>query len=161
MGVIKKIKKKVATKRREQQREMLVRYGLILLGFNIALSLALFFGLVALTVAILLLPISITTGLLLPLLAVFFFAGACAIVWYRFGQILGDVFPKNRGTSVGVVVLISIIPLLLLLFFLALILSTGFGSITMTLAFLGTTLLTVLAVIFELFIVLLGAVTGK
>ena len=153
---------KIKNKRREKNRKKTVKYGLILLGLNLALTLALFFLIVIFTVASSLLRFEGLFLAFLPLFIIFLFAAACAIVWYRFGQILSDEFKKKSVFSAGLVVAISIVPLLLILFFVsAIAFSVETVPVLMTGVFLGTTFVTFLAVAFEILIVSLGIITKR
>lgn len=158
MGLIKKIK----NKKKEKIKEEILKQGLILFGFNLVLTLALFFALTAVTV---LASLFVWQGIImafLPLIVIFLFAATCAIIWYRFGQILGQKFKKKKILYAGLVVVISIIPLLLVLLFLAAIMiSLKTFSDPLIIAFLGTVFVTILAVVFEVLIVSLGVVTQR
>ncbi|OGY46095.1 MAG: hypothetical protein A3A24_03695 [Candidatus Buchananbacteria bacterium RIFCSPLOWO2_01_FULL_46_12] len=157
MGIIKTIKKR----RAEAIQRTIVRYGLILFSFNFTLILFLFFLLMGLTTAAFLLSLSVWVIAFVPLFVIFLFAATASIIWYRFGQILRSVFQEKLILYSGLVVLISVLPLLLILFFLSLIISvfSFSGSSLLPTIFLVTLLVTVLAVIFEIFIVTIGAVT--
>lgn len=156
MGLIKKIQKR----KQEKIKEAIIKHGLILFGFNLALTLALFFALTAVMIIAFLFDFSTITLAFIPLLVIFLFAAACAIVWYRFGQILSFQFKKNKILYSGIVVIISVLPLLFILLFLSLLLS-AWGTISdiTAVAFLGTVFITVLAIIFEVVIVSLGVMT--
>ena len=156
MGLVKRIQKK----RQEKVLESAIRYGFILLGFNAALTLAFFFALVGATTFVDLMNFS---GLLLyfiPLLAVFAFAGFSAITWYRFGQIMRRTLKQNPLTYSSLAVVISVVPLLLLLLFFTWLISAWSVATTFFIsAFIGTALITVLAIIFEIPVVSLGVMT--
>lgn len=156
MGIIKRIQKK----QQERQLESAIRYGFILLGFNFALLLALFFALIGTTTLVSLLNLSSLMFLFLPLVAIFVFAGASAIIWYRFGQILRVRFKHDQLTYSSLVVLISIVPLFLLLIFLSALLGVWATATTFFVtAFIGTIFITILAVLFEVPVVVLGVMT--
>ncbi len=157
MGLVKEIKKRKQKKIKDQ----ILKHGLILLGFNLALILAFFFSFTFLSILGTLLKLQWLLIAFIPLLVIFLFAGFSAVIWYRFGQILGDHFKKKRLINSALVVLISILPLLLiLLLFLAVIsLSGGFTNEILALTFLGFLLMSILSVLFELLVVNLGVMT--
>ena len=158
MGLIKAIKKR----KQKKEKEEILKHGLVLAGFNIALTLAFFFGLIAVSILASLLGLS---GLLffafIPLLVIFLFAGSSAVIWYRFGQILAGHFKKRKIVNSALVVLVSILPLLtvLLLFSGIINLAGGFTGELAIFMFLGFLLMSILAAVFELLIVSLGVIT--
>ncbi|MFA6215998.1 MAG: hypothetical protein WC768_05510 [Patescibacteria group bacterium] len=158
MGLIKQIKKR----REEKAKEEILKQGLILLGFNFALILAFFFGFNFLAILASLIGIAGLAAAFVPLVVIFLFAGSSAIVWYRYGQILGTRFKTKKVLNTSLVVLISILPLLvLLLVFSALVgLTNGFSNELLAVSFLGLLLMSVLSAIFELLIVSIGATTA-
>ena len=158
MGLLKKIQKR----RKEKIKTEILKHGLILLGFNLALTAALFFALTAAVIISFLASFQDAGLLFVPVFVVFLFAGICAIIWYRFGQILNKVFKKRQILYSGIVVLISVIPLFLLLFFISLIASVGPNTGTPVLiAFIGTVFTTIFAIIFEMPLVSLGVIVSK
>ena len=158
MGLLKKIQKK----KKEKIKSEILKYGLILLSFNLALTVALFFALTAAVIISFLANCQSAGLLFLPVFVVFLFSGICAIVWYRFGQILNKVFKKRQILYSGLVVLVSVIPLFLLLFFISLIASVGPNTGTPTLiAFIGTVFTTMFAMIFEMPLISLGVIMSK
>lgn len=158
MRLIKAIKKK----KEEKIKEEILKDGLILFGFNLALMLALFFVLTALAILTFLFNFSGIVLAFIPLVVIFLFAAACVIVWYRFGQILSQRFKKRKILYSALVVIISIIPSLLILSFLSLLVNlVATVSSLLSNIFIGVIFITILAVIFELLIVILGVVTEK
>ncbi len=158
MGLIKKIQKK----KNEKIKEEILKHGLILFGFNFALTLALFFALTAVTIMPILTGFNVITVTFMPLLVIFIFAGACAILWYRFGQIINLKLKEKKILFTGIIVLISVIPLLFILLFLSMMISFfSFVASSLTLIFIGTVFITVLAVVFEMVAVSLGVITGQ
>ncbi|OGY55159.1 MAG: hypothetical protein A2951_02550 [Candidatus Buchananbacteria bacterium RIFCSPLOWO2_01_FULL_56_15] len=156
MGLVKRIQKK----RQEKVLESAIRYGFILLGFNAALTLAFFFALVGATSFVDLMNFNGLLLLFIPLLAVFAFAGFSAIIWYRFGQIMRRALKQNPLTYSSLAVVISVVPLLLLLLFLTWLISAWSVATTFFVsAFIGTALITVLAIVFEIPVVSLGVMT--
>jgi len=158
MGLINFFNKKIQ-QRREQK---ILKFGLILLGFNFILTLGLFFSLVVVSVTIYLFKLPELTVAFAYLMMIFISAAICAVIWYRFGQVLAKELKGNKILSTGLVVLISIAPLLFLLMFLAA-LSGGFYQISETTQaiFNGAVFMAVLAGIFEAFIVNLGMITNR
>ena len=158
---IMKLLKKIKKKKNEKIKEEILKHGLILIGFNLALILLFLFGFRGLS---LLAALFGWRGLLvafLPLTLIFVFAGVSAVVWYRFGQILGARFKENKMINASLTVLVSLLPLLLILLLfsnLANILG-GFGSQFLAILFLGFLLMSILAAAFELVAVSLGAIT--
>jgi len=158
MGIIKTIKKR----REEAIKVTVIKYGLILFGFNLALIMFLFFALTGAGTILTLLDFSQLVLTFVPLLIIFLFAAVCSIIWYRFGQILRKAFKDKLVLYSGLVVLISIVPLLLILFFLSLIISSGLATYSFWwMIFIINLLITVLAVVFEFFIVSLGSLTRE
>jgi hypothetical protein len=157
MGLIKNIRQKQAGKTQEE----ILKHGLILFGFNTILILAFWFALEAIGSLVILLDFSYFLAAFLPLLLIFFFAAWSAIVWYRFGQILGRRLKKNKIFQTAIVVLISLLPLLMILLVLTTLINLvhGFNSDLAVTAFLVLFLMLVIAAIFELVIVSFGALT--
>lgn len=148
-------------KKEEKIREEVLKNGLILAGFNLTLFLALFFAFLGLSALALLVDSMGVASALVPLVVIFLFAGFSAIVWYRFGQILGGRFDKRRIISTALVVLISILPLFLILMLLSnMIFLLGEAiSEVLVVAFLGLVLLSVLSAVFEFLVVVLGVMS--
>jgi hypothetical protein len=158
MGLLKKIKKRRQAKIQEQ----VIQYGLFLFGFNLALAGALFFTLTAIIFAASLFTMRGAIIPFIPLAILFLFASVSVLLWYRFGQIIGEKFKKNKILYAALAVFISVALLLLLLIFMVLIFTNLPGiSITLVLAFLGTLFITVIAVMFELPLVILGVLTDQ
>jgi hypothetical protein len=157
MGVIKKMKKKKA----EEVKGEILKHGLILCGFNLILIMALLLGSVTISVGSALVSLDGLSLVFGPLLLIFAFAAGSAIVWYRFGQILGQVFKDNKVVNAGLVVMLSILPLLILLITLSSLANASafFQTPFIMVAILGIILMSVLAAVFELVIVILGALT--
>src|SRR3989338_445659 len=70
--------------------EIILSHGLLLCGYNIALTLGFLFGFTVVSIVSGWLTENQTTVALLNLLVVFVFSATSAVVWYRFGQLLGD-----------------------------------------------------------------------
>lgn len=157
MGLLKKMKKK----KQEKVKEEILKHGLILFGFNLALTLAFFFGLIGISVLSEILKAPGVFIAFIPLILIFLFAGFSAVVWFRFGQILGGHFKKRKIVNTALAVLISILPLLLILLLISGIVSVagGFTNALLVLVFLGFIFMSVLAAVFELLIVSLGVIT--
>lgn len=157
MGIFNKIQKKRAAKVQEE----ILKYGMILLGFNLILSLGFVFTVTALSFLIGLTRSTAATLAFVPLITIFIFAALSAVIWYRFGQILGPKFKKRKVLNASLVVLISILPLLLLLFLLSSMLSLvgGFKQEMLALTFLSIIMMSILSSVFELAIVSIGAAT--
>jgi len=159
MGLFKKIKKR----KQEKIIEEILKNGLILLGFNVALILAFILGFISLSFLADILDLQVLFFAFIPLAAIFIFAGASAIVWYRFGQILGGKFKDRKALNASLVTLISILPLLvfMILFSSLIQFAGGFGNELVVVTFLGILLMSILSAAFELIIVSLGSVTAK
>ena len=157
MGLIKNFKNKKPAGTKEE----ILKYGLILFSFNIALILIFFFAVAGASIILSLLNLQPIGAAFIPLIIIFIFAGSSAVVWYRFGQILGVRFKDKKILNSSLVVLISVLPLLaVLLLFSGLInLAGGFSSELSVLSFLGLVLMSILAAVFELLLVSLGAIT--
>lgn len=154
---------RVLTKRKEEKaKEEILKNGLILLGFNSALILAFIFGFLFISVTASLLRLQGVLLAFAPLLLIFVFAGGSAIVWYRFGQILGGHFKKKKTLNSALVVLISVLPFLALLILLSTFITFIGGDLGRFLAmiFLGFLLMSVLSAVFEVLIVSLGVMTS-
>ena len=159
MGIFKNIRKR----KQERVKEEILKNGVILFGFNLALVMAFIFAYIGLSIVSRMMSVSVLLVAFIPLMLIFMFAGASALVWYRFGQILGDKFKKRKVLNASLVTLISILPLLgLFLLFSAIISAVGgFGSEIFVVAFMGVLLMSVLSAVFELLIVNFGAITKK
>jgi len=157
MGLIKKAKKRNG----EKVKEEILRHGLVLLGFNTALIFAFLFGFIGLSLIASLFQWRGLVIAFIPLLIIFVFAGSSAVIWYRFGQILGNHLKKRKVINSALVVLISILPLLVVLMLLSAMISSvgGFASEIIVVVFLGFVLMSILAAVFELLIVSLGMMT--
>lgn len=157
MGIVKKIKKKKA----EKQKEEILKHGIILLGFNILIILGVVFGFVSLSFVLGLFASLQAVYIFTPLITIFVFSGLAAIIWYRFGQLLGEKFKKRRVTNAALVVLISLLPLLALLFVLASILDVvgGFKNDLLAITLLGIMLMSIIATVFEFALISFGAIT--
>lgn len=155
---------KIFKKRKEEKvKEEILKNGLILLGFNAALILAFIFGFLFVSVMTSLLKVQGVFLAFAPLLLIFVFAGSSAIVWYRFGQILGGHFQKRKTVNSALVVLISVLPFLALLILLSTFITFIGGSLGQFLGmiFLGFLLMSVLSAVFEVLIVSLGVMTNS
>lgn len=159
MGIINKIKKKRATKVKEE----ILKYSMILLGFNFILVLGFVFTVTVMSFLIGLTRSTAATLAFAPLISIFIFAGLSSVIWYRFGQIIGPKFKKRKILNISLVVLISILPLLLLLFVISSIFNLvgGFKQEMLALIFLGIIFITVLGSVFELALINLGAATTR
>jgi hypothetical protein len=148
-------------KKEQKVKEEILKNGLILLGFNAALTLAFLFGFTSLSFLVLLLSSAGIIAAFVPLVVIFVFAGASAVMWYRFGQILGSRFKDKKILNSSLTVLISVLPMLLLLVLFSGIinLAGGFSDELIVGAFLGMILMSVLSAAFELLLVCLGAIT--
>jgi len=157
MGLIKNYKKR----KNEKVKEEILKHGLILGGFNVALVLMFLFGFITLSLLADVIQINVMLMAFVPLLVIFLFAGVSSLVWYRFGQILGGHFKKKKVINSVFVVLISVLPLLviLLLFSGIFSLAGGFVNELLVIAFIGFLLMTILAAVFELLVVSLGVIT--
>lgn len=154
MGLIKNFK----NRKQEKVKEEILKNGLILLGFNLALIFAFFFGFICFSLLGSLLLVGEVFAAFIPLVVIFILAGGSALVWFRFGQILSLRFKKKKVLNSTLVVLISILPLLLILILLSAILSFsgGFNSGILVITFLGFLLMSILAAVFELLVVSFG-----
>lgn len=156
MGLLKKIKQKKEKKVKEE----ILKNGLILLAFNFILVMLFFFGFVSVSLIVdFFNPPMLVYGFI-PLLLIFVFSGVAAVVWFRFGQILGEIFNKNKVLNSSLVVIISYLPLLLLIMIFSSLIAAngGFSSELIAISFLGFLLLSVLASVFELTIVAIGTI---
>lgn len=157
MGIIKKIQQKKVEKAKEE----ILKHGMILAAFNFALVLGLVFAFIALSILMGLLKLQLIFFLFGPALLIFLFAGVSAVVWYRFGQILGQTFEERKILNSALVVLVSILPLLGVMFSFSSMVDAvgGFGYDILALTFLSIIFMSILAAVFELLIVSLGVVT--
>lgn len=157
MPIIKKIQKKRAQKAKEE----ILKNGVILFGFNVALVLAFVFGFIGTSIVARMLNVHGLFLAYIPLAVIFVFASVSAIVWFRFGQILASRFKKKHVLNSSLVVLISILPLLVfLILFSGIITVVGIGSNELVvILFLGSLFMSVLAAVFELLLVNLGVIT--
>ena len=157
MGLFKNYKKR----KTEKVNEEILKHGLILGGFNIALVLIFLFGFITFSLLAGLLQLNMIFLALIPLLIIFLFAGSSSLVWYRFGQILGGHFKKKKVINSVFVVLISVLPLLVILLLFSGIFSVagGFVNELLVIAFISFLLMTILAAVFELLVVILGVIT--
>jgi len=156
MGIIKNIKKK----KQEKEKAEILKHGLVLLGFNVSLILAFLFGLIGVSLLVGILNFQGLMIAFVPLFIIFIFAGCSAVVWFRFGIILGGHFKKRKVLNASLVVLISVLPLLVFLVLLSGILSAagGLDSEILAVTFLGVLLMSILSAVFELLIVSFGAI---
>jgi len=157
MGLIKNFK----SRKKEKVKEEILKNGMILLGFNLALVFAFFFGFIFVSLLGSLLAVEGTLAAFIPLVVIFVFAGGSTLVWFRFGQILSPHFKKKKVLNSALIVLISILPLLVILILFSAILSIsgGFTSEILVITFLGFLLMSVLAAVFELLVVSFGVMT--
>lgn len=141
--------------------DIILSHGLLLCGYNFALSLGFLFGFTVVTIIGNWVTDNQTTLALLSLLVVFAFSAISAVVWYRFGQLLGEHLYQRRAINAGLTVLISLLPLLALLivFAGAVGYAGGFANEFMVIAFLGLLLMVILSSTFELLIVMAGVLT--
>lgn len=157
MGIIKAIKKKKI----EKEKTEILKYGLVLLGFNVALILAFLFGFIGTSVLVSLLNIQGLIIAFVPLFIIFIFSACSAVIWFRFGVILGGIFKKRKVINSSIVVLISVLPLLVFLVLLSGILGLvgGLDNEILAITFLGVLLMSILSAVFELLIITFGAIT--
>ncbi len=155
--------KKFSQRKSVKDQELVVKHGAILLSFNFLLALAFILSISGLTFLIGLVNSPATTAAFVPLLLIFIFAAVSAVTWYRFGQILGTQFKGHKVTNASLVVLISILPLLMLLFILSSIVNVvgGFHQEALAVIFMSLVFMATLASVFELIIVSLGALTSR
>jgi len=141
--------------------DVILSHGLLLCGYNLTLSLGFLFGFTVVSIVGGWLTENQMTLALLSLLVVFVYSGISAVVWYRFGQLLGDHLRQRRVTNAALTVLVSLLPLLALLIVLAGVVgyAGGFTNEFMVIAFLGLLLMAVLSSTFELFVVMAGVLT--
>lgn len=153
----------IKKRQREKSNEQILKHGLVLCGFNLALLLLFTFGFIGISLLAVIFELQGVMLAFVPLAVMFIFSAISAVVWYRFGQILGSRFKKRKMLNSSLVVLISILPLLIFLLIFAGILNKFKGAFDEVLAvlFLGDLLLATLAAIFELIIVNLGVMTSK
>lgn len=158
---IMKLLKKIKKKKGEKIMEEILKNGLILLSLNLILILLFLFSFTSLSLLAALLNWPVLTVAFLPLTLIFIFAGVAAVIWYRFGQILGSCFKENKVVNASLTVLVSLLPLLLILLLFSNLASIlgGFGSQFLAALFLGFLLISILAAAFELVAVSLGAIT--
>lgn len=140
---------------------VILSHGLLLCGYNLALSLGFLFGFTVVSIVSGWLTKNQTTLALLNVLVIFIFSAFSSVVWYRFGQLLGEHLRQRRITNAGLVVLISLLPLLALLIFFAGAVgyAGGFANEFIVIAFLGLLLMIILSSTFELLIVTAGVMT--
>ncbi len=158
-----KIFKKLKNKKEKKIQEEILKYGLVLLGFNFALALIFFFGFIGLMIIGQLIdPAGISAGFLL-LLFIYLFAGGSGVVWYRFGQIIGRQFKERRAINASLIVLISVLPMMMVAMIVANCLGFmgGFADELVVVTYLALLLMSLLSVVFELFVVCIGAVAKK
>ncbi len=152
--------KRIKEKKQKKMTGEILKYGIILFGFNVSLVLALFFTFSVLSFIINFFSTSWFALAFAPLIVIFIFSAACAIIWYRFGQILARRFTKSSLLYAGLVSVVSVVLLLLLLVLLLIIIfGLGLSNSLLNLIFAGTFLITILAVIFEWVIISLGIIT--
>ncbi len=148
------------TKKRRSKKmtQGIIRYGLALLGFDILLGFCFFFGIMAIQFLYQGFYIPTFYDAFLPLMVLFIFAGGAAVVWFRYGQLLGAYFSKHRYAVIIFTSLIAIVGLIALLSVLLLLfqLSGLFTSIAAMLVLSFTTVV-LLATAFQVVVVLLGA----
>ncbi len=140
----------------------ILKFGFILLGLNVSLGLIFCFSFIFISILAALMDIEEIFFVFFPLALIFIFSGLSAVLWYRFGQILGNVFKENKVLNSILAVLISFLPLILV-FAIVCILIGNLGLIingAFMIMFLGFFLLSILAGAFELLIVNLGAITS-
>ncbi|MFA5022368.1 MAG: hypothetical protein WC508_04790 [Patescibacteria group bacterium] len=159
MGLIKEIKRK----KQERVKEEILKNGMILLGFNIALILAFIFGFISLSFLADALNLSVLFFAFIPLIAIFVFAGASSVVWYRFGQIIGARFKDRKAVNASLVVLISILPLWVILLVLSTLvnLTGAFNNDLVVISFISLILMSIFSAAFELIVVSLGSIMVK
>lgn len=159
MTIINHFKKKKVV----QEQTEVIKNGVILFGFNFLLVLFYIFANLGVSFLLGLTNSPDMVAAFVPLLVIFMFASLSAVIWYRFGQILGPKFKERKIINSSLVVLLSILPLLMMLLLLSSILNLvgGFKQEFLSLAFLSILLISILASVFELIIVTIGAVTAK
>ena len=148
-------------KKIEYAREQILKYGLILLGLNMALVIAL---VLSTGTASIISRVVHAQGLVvafLPLLIIFIFAGVSAIVWYRFGMIIGARLKKQAITNAALIVLISYLPMVALMILFSGILNIvgAFEHEPIVFLFLAFMLMSVYGAVFELIVVSFGMMT--
>lgn len=141
--------------------EEILKNGIILFGFNLALILLFLFGSIGASLLARIFDWQGFAQAFMPLLFLFGFAAGSAIVWFRFGQLMGKHFDDNKIINSSLVVLISVLPILsfILLFSGIISLVGGFSNEFLAVAFLSFFLMSVLAAVFEMLIVSLGIIT--
>ena len=147
----------------QYDKDEILKNGLILGAFNLALVVAMMFTLTTLHYLNGVLTRRGVPSEFTTLTAIFSFGAISAVLWYRFGLIIGPRFRRRKTVNAALTVLVSIIPLLGI--FLSLVnFYAVLPAVPMTLAL--TTLLsfiyvTVLAVIFEVALVTFGVRTKR
>lgn len=141
--------------------EVILSHGLILCGYNFALALGLLFGFTTVSIIAHWIDNDMTSAML-SMATIFIFSAVSAVVWYRFGQVLGSHLKQRRAVNAALVVLVSILPLLaiLIMFAAAVGVAGGFGNQLIAIFFLALLTISILASAFELIIVSAG-VLGK
>lgn len=141
--------------------DIILSHGLLLCGYNIVLSLGFLFGFTVVSIVGSWLTDNETTLALLSLLVIFVFSAISAVVWYRFGQLLGEHLRQRRAINAGLTVLVSLLPLLALLIIFAAVVgyAGAFANEFIVIAFLGLLLMVILSSTFELLIVMAGVLT--
>lgn len=150
-------------KKRKQVKvlEEILKNGVILFGFNLALILLFLFGFIGTSLLVRIFDWQGLAQAFVPLLFLFAFASGSAVVWFRFGQLMGKHFDDKKIINGSLVVLISVLPVLsfMLLFSGIISLVGGFANEFLAIAFLSFFLMSVLAAVFEMLIVSLGIIT--
>lgn len=148
-------------KRQVKALEEILKNGLILFGFNLALILIFLFGFFGVSLLIKIFDWQGLAVAFVPLLSLFIFAASSALVWFRFGQLLSGHFKDKKVVNGSLVVLISVLPILalIILFSSAIGLVGGFANEFLAVAFLSFFLMSVLAAVFEMLVVSLGIIT--
>jgi hypothetical protein len=148
-------------KKEELAKADILKYGLILLGLNVSLALVFCFSFILISILTILAEISGILIFFIPPIIIFIFSAASAVLWYRFGQILGNIFRQRKVLNSSLTVLVSLLPLMLIFIIIAGIVGIlgSTASELLVVMVLGFLLMSVLAGAFELLIVSMGAIT--
>lgn len=150
-------------RRNQQEKENVLKYGMILFGLNAAVLGAFVLSAVVLFYSVSLLQLQGFSGVLLPLMLIFVFAGCSSVMWYRFGQIIGNVFKRRAIANASLVVMVAVVPLLALT--LVAVTLQQIGILQLAYPFLalllGMIFFIVLSVAFALVVINLGVLTRR
>ena len=140
-----------------------LKHGLILAGLNILMTLAFIFSLGVITNLLSVFKLEAIASGFSTLILIFIFAAISAVMWYRYGQILGQHLYNRRAVNAALTVVLSVLPLLGILVVLVTFLQAipivppAMAATTL----LGFIYISVLAAVFELLLVTIGVVTKK